>query len=303
MWGLHGGGPGGQETGRRERGAAGGARLRPWALVEPRDTAVDMESGGGRDRLHVGLRHTPIPRPSQANGAAPLRPRPFDARPPLRARLPAARASQVCAAASAWSWSRGGSRSRRPGCGARGQQVRTGHVPPVCWSPATMRGRLPCPPPCSHHATDRGPWGQRPCCCSQSPAPCSRVSAPSPCVCHPWRGRGGPRRAMPWSSRRWTRHAELRAAASPRGARGALSGATRACGRGGVPGASWTEAGVVWTCVSRWGAVGSPVALPCPLEPVHGVSRVWRERASAASGAALPSAAGGNARCVVQRTR
>src|SRR5262245_29092167 len=65
-----------------------------------------------------------------------------------------------------------------------------------------MMGRLPCPPPCSHQATDRWPWGQRTRCWSQSTANCSTVYAPSTCVCHPWLGRVGPRRMMPWSSRR-----------------------------------------------------------------------------------------------------
>src|SRR5262249_42433550 len=71
-----------------------------------------------------------------------------------------------------------------------------------------MMGRLPCPPPCSHHAIDRWPWGQRTCCWSQSTANCSRVYAPSTCVCHPWLGRVGPRRVMPWSSRLWTSNSE-----------------------------------------------------------------------------------------------
>jgi hypothetical protein len=37
-----------------------------------------------------------------------------------------------------------------------------------------------------------------------------------------------------------------------------------------------TAAVVVWTGVSRWGAVGSQVSLTCTLDPVHGVSHVWR---------------------------
>ena len=55
----------------------------PWALVEPRDNAVDIDGGGDRDVLQVGLRHAPIPGPSQPKGAHPLRERPFDAGPPL----------------------------------------------------------------------------------------------------------------------------------------------------------------------------------------------------------------------------
>src|SRR5712664_1172291 len=86
---------------------------------------------------------------------------------------PSSLADQVCAACSASYCSWGGSRSRRPVCLARVQLARTGHVPHVCLSNATMMGRLPCPPPCSHHATDRWPWGQRTCCWSQSTAHCS----------------------------------------------------------------------------------------------------------------------------------
>ena len=68
---------------RREGGKAGGARLRPWALVEPRHKAVDIDRGGDRDVLQVGLRHAPIPGPAQAKGTDPLGERPFDAGPPL----------------------------------------------------------------------------------------------------------------------------------------------------------------------------------------------------------------------------
>src|SRR6059058_3494690 len=72
-----------ERVGRREGGETGGARLRPWALVEPRDNAVDIDGGGDRDVLHVGLRHAPISGPSQPKGADSLRERPFDAGPPL----------------------------------------------------------------------------------------------------------------------------------------------------------------------------------------------------------------------------
>src|SRR5256885_16945836 len=73
---------------RSEGGETGGARLRPWALVEPRDNAVDIDGGGDRDVLQVGLRHAPIPGPSQAKGADPLRERPFNTGAALRALLP-----------------------------------------------------------------------------------------------------------------------------------------------------------------------------------------------------------------------
>jgi hypothetical protein len=42
----------GMERGdRREGGETGGARLRPWALVEPRDNTVEIDGGGDRDVL------------------------------------------------------------------------------------------------------------------------------------------------------------------------------------------------------------------------------------------------------------
>ena len=65
---------------RRERGKAGDPCHGPWALVEPRDNAVDIDRGGDRDVLQVGLRHAPIPGPAQAKGADPLGERPFDTR-------------------------------------------------------------------------------------------------------------------------------------------------------------------------------------------------------------------------------
>jgi hypothetical protein len=45
-----------ERVGRREGGKTGGARLPPWALVEPRDNAVDMDGGSGRDVLQMGFR-------------------------------------------------------------------------------------------------------------------------------------------------------------------------------------------------------------------------------------------------------
>ena len=75
-----------ERVGRREGGETGGARLRPWALVEPRDNAVDIDGGGDGDVLHVGLRQAPISGPSEAKGAHPLGERPFDASALLIAR-------------------------------------------------------------------------------------------------------------------------------------------------------------------------------------------------------------------------
>ena len=64
----------------REGGETGGTRLRPWALVEPRDNAVDIDGGGGRDVLQVRFRETPIPRAAEPESAYPLGERAFDTR-------------------------------------------------------------------------------------------------------------------------------------------------------------------------------------------------------------------------------
>src|SRR5712691_10389659 len=68
-----------ERVGRREGGETGGARLRPWALVEPRDHAVDIDGSGGRDVLHVGLGQPPIPRAPQPKRTHALGERAFDA--------------------------------------------------------------------------------------------------------------------------------------------------------------------------------------------------------------------------------
>ena len=36
---------------RREGGETGGARLRPWALIEPRHNPIDIDGGRDRDVL------------------------------------------------------------------------------------------------------------------------------------------------------------------------------------------------------------------------------------------------------------
>src|SRR5262249_43964896 len=59
----------------------GGARLRPRALVEPRDNAVDIDGRGGRDVLQVRFRETPIPRAAEPESAYPLGKCAFDTRP------------------------------------------------------------------------------------------------------------------------------------------------------------------------------------------------------------------------------
>ena len=46
----------GYGAGRGEGGETGDACLRPWALVEPRHNAVDIDGGGNGDVLQVGLR-------------------------------------------------------------------------------------------------------------------------------------------------------------------------------------------------------------------------------------------------------
>ena len=51
---LSGGGLSGMErVSRREAGEMGGACLRPWARVKPRDNAVEINGRGSRDVLHV----------------------------------------------------------------------------------------------------------------------------------------------------------------------------------------------------------------------------------------------------------
>ena|SRR5215211_1900200 len=68
---------------RSEGGETGKTCLRPWALSEPRDQAVDIDGGSDRDVLQVGLCHAPVPGPAQAKGADPLRQRPLDTSSPL----------------------------------------------------------------------------------------------------------------------------------------------------------------------------------------------------------------------------
>ena len=76
-----GGGLTGMEcVGRREGGETGGARLRPRALVDPRDNAVDIDGRGSRDVLHVRFRESPIPRAAEPKRADPLGERAFDTR-------------------------------------------------------------------------------------------------------------------------------------------------------------------------------------------------------------------------------
>src|SRR2546427_3355850 len=70
---------------RSEGGETGGARLCPWALGEPRDNAVDIDGGGGRDVLHVGLGQAPISRAPQPKRPHALGERAFDASALLRA--------------------------------------------------------------------------------------------------------------------------------------------------------------------------------------------------------------------------
>ena len=78
----------------REGSETGGARLRPGALVEPRDNTVEIDGRGGRDVLHVRFREPPIPRAAEPKRAYPLGERAFAARAapllplPLFTRLP-----------------------------------------------------------------------------------------------------------------------------------------------------------------------------------------------------------------------
>ena len=86
--------PRGEAGGGSEGGETGGARLGPRALGEPRDKAVDIDRGGDRDVLYVGLLSAPLPGLAQAQGPHPLRERPcapgatLIALPPLLTGLP-----------------------------------------------------------------------------------------------------------------------------------------------------------------------------------------------------------------------
>src|SRR2546425_7020135 len=68
---------------RRQSSKAGDPCHGPWALVEPRDNAVDIARGGDCAVLQVGLRHAPIRGPAQPKGTAPLGECPFAPGPPL----------------------------------------------------------------------------------------------------------------------------------------------------------------------------------------------------------------------------
>src|SRR3989454_10272995 len=65
---------------RRKRGKAGDPCHGRWALVEPRDNAVNIDRSGNRDVLQVGFRQPPIPCPAQPKRTHSLGEGPFDAR-------------------------------------------------------------------------------------------------------------------------------------------------------------------------------------------------------------------------------
>ena len=48
----------------REGGETGGARLRSWALIEPRHNPIDIDRGGDGDVLQMRFRQAPISGPS-----------------------------------------------------------------------------------------------------------------------------------------------------------------------------------------------------------------------------------------------
>src|SRR4029434_2985503 len=62
----------------REGGETGGARLRPGALVQPRDNTVEIDGRGGRDVLQMRFREPPIPRAAEPKRTHPLGERAFD---------------------------------------------------------------------------------------------------------------------------------------------------------------------------------------------------------------------------------
>src|SRR5262249_10916138 len=86
-----------ERVGRREGGETGGARLRPWALVEPRDNAVDIDGGSGRDVLQVCFREPPIPRAAEPESAYPLGERASTPARRAYCRWPSSRVYHACA--------------------------------------------------------------------------------------------------------------------------------------------------------------------------------------------------------------
>ena len=56
---------GGRNRGNgREGGETGGARLRSWALIEPRHNPIDIDRGGDGDVLQMRFRQAPISGPA-----------------------------------------------------------------------------------------------------------------------------------------------------------------------------------------------------------------------------------------------
>ena len=80
---------------RRQSGKPGEPCQGTWALVEPRDQAVDIDRGSDRDVLQVGLCQAPIPTPSQAKGTDPLGELPFDAGPSFIADFRSAKSTHI----------------------------------------------------------------------------------------------------------------------------------------------------------------------------------------------------------------
>src|SRR6267378_1368168 len=64
---------------RRKRGKAGDPCHGRWALVEPRDNAVNIDRSGNRNVRQVGFRQPPIPCPAQPKRTHSLGEGPFDA--------------------------------------------------------------------------------------------------------------------------------------------------------------------------------------------------------------------------------
>src|SRR5215468_10990704 len=142
----------------RQAAASRGGSVETGASAAKREVRVVAR---GRSSSHATIRSTLIAaaiatcctwvfaRPQYLVRRRPKARTPWESVPSTPARrlyscCPSSLADHVCAACSASYWSWGGSRSRRPVCWARGQQGRTGHVPQVCLSKATMMGRLPC---------------------------------------------------------------------------------------------------------------------------------------------------------------
>jgi len=132
----------------------------PVALVEPRDMRSILIAAAIATCCKWVFA-TPQYRSGATQRRAPLRERSFDAGPPLieLVALLAGRPGLRRASASYCPGRQPQPAARVLGTGTVGPH---GTPPHACLSNATMMGRLPRPPPGSHHAADTLPWGSAP---------------------------------------------------------------------------------------------------------------------------------------------